>query len=368
MTLPYTPPAGASLGISLPFVTEASPPKPPAVPPPVPSRRAPSSTPRSLSEGQKEALTIQALGLLNEQVQARIVHYKSELQTSPELDAITAQVVAQLKQMQAAAAGAPVVSKTPEETEEQQTRVLGQLLPRFFAGQTQFATRLLKPIGKKIAKLFFESELSEKDRAQKDKLIHHPEQGVHYVLSRYKHRLRAELDGFEYQSPELRLATLELLAKYERDLQVAFLSRRSSELNRVMTIYTAVLAEFLQKYLPPRLEQMGKLAIRVSKSARRPASVGYKVQADAFGDFRAEWERLFMQQMVFFCGDELLERLTQPSEAGAGFQDATVKFFTDPHVFSETCAVVCEALYDFLCLEGFLDLPVDWRVSLTSQE
>ena len=58
-----------------------------------------------MSDGQKEALAIQALGLLNEQVQARIVHYKGELETSPELDAITAQVVAQLKAMQAAVAG-----------------------------------------------------------------------------------------------------------------------------------------------------------------------------------------------------------------------------------------------------------------------
>lgn len=345
-------------------MTEASKPSPPAVPPPAPSRRGPVSAPRSLSDGQKEALTIQALGLLNEQVQARIVHYKSELRTSPELDAITAQVVAQLEAMRAVAAASPAAAASPEEAEEQQTRVLGQLLSRFFGTGAQFATRILLPAGKKIAKLLFESELGEKTRAQKDKLIVHPEQGVYYVLSRYKHRLRAELDGFEYQSPELRLATIERLAKYERDLQVAFLSRRSPELNRVMTIYTAVLAEFLQKYLPPRLEQLGKLAVRVSKSARRPNSVGYKVPPDAFGDFRAEWERLFMQQMVFFCGDELLERLTQQAESGDGFQDATVKFFTDPHVFSETCAVVCDALYDFLCLEGFLELPVDWRVSL----
>ena len=57
-----------------------------------------------MSEGQKEELTLQALGLLNEQVQARIVHYKGEMETSPELDAITAQVVAQLKAMQQAAA------------------------------------------------------------------------------------------------------------------------------------------------------------------------------------------------------------------------------------------------------------------------
>jgi len=318
-----------------------------------------------MSDGQKEALAIQALGLLNEQVQARIVHYKGELETSPELDAITAQVVAQLKAMQAAAAGDVGAKRTPEEMEEQQTRALGQLLPRFFSVQGQFATRILKPIGKKIAKLFFESELHERSKGDKDKVIHHAEQGVFYLLSRYKHRLRAEAEGFEFQSPEVRQATLDLLAKTERDLQVAFLSRRSPELNRVMTIYTAVLGDFLQKHLPPRLEQMAKVTIRVCKSAKRPNSVGYKVLSDAFGDFRAEWERLFMQQMVFFCGDELLERLTQGNEA---FQEETVKFFTDPHVFSETCAVVCEQLYDFLCLEGFLDLPVDWRVSLNTQE
>ena len=307
-----------------------------------------------MSDGQKEALAIQALGLLNEQVQARIVHYKSELQTSPELDAITAQVVAQIKAMQAAAAGEAAGQKTPEEMEEQQTRTLGALLARFFSTQTQFATRILKPIGKRIAKLFFESELHEKSKGDKDKVIFHAEQGVYYVLSRYKNRLRAELEGLEFGNSEVRRATLELLAKIERDLQLAFLSRRSPELNRVMTIYTTVLSDFLQKHLPPRLEQIGKVTIRVSRAARRPNSVGYKVQADAFGDFRAEWERLFMQQMVFFCGDELLEKLTQSSEE---LQAETVKFFTDPHVFSETCEVVCEQLYDFLCLEGFWIYP-----------
>jgi hypothetical protein len=66
-----------------------------------------------------------------------------------------------------------------------------------------------------------------------------------------------------------------------------------------------------------------------------------------------------MQQLVLFFGDELLSRLTR--ERG-GLRDETVRFFTDPHVFSDTCAVLCEELYEFLCLEGFLDLPVDWRV------
>ena len=313
-----------------------------------------------MSERQKETLTIQALGLLNEQVQARIVHYKGELETSPELDAITAQVVAELKAMQARASQELAQQQSPEQREEQQLRAFNGLLTRTFSAQSQYASRILKPIGRRVAKLFFESELHEKTKGDKDKVIHHAEQGVYYVLSRYKNRLRAELEGFEYTSPEIRELTLQMLAKMERDLQVGFLSRRSPELNRVMTIYTGVVADFVNKHLPPRVEQMAKMTLRVAKTASQSNSVSYKVLADRFPAFRAQWEQLFMQQMVFFCGDELLERLTQDSQ---DFREETIKFFTDPHIFSETCAVMCQELYDFLCLEGFLDLPVDWRVS-----
>lgn len=311
-----------------------------------------------MSDGQKEALTLKALGILNEQVQARIVHYRADLETSPELDAITAQVVQQLKALQAAVERQGDASRDPDEIEALQVQAFTKLLARTFNADGHFTTRVLKPVGRRVAKLFFESELHQKTRGDKDKVIHHAEQGVYYVLSRYKHRLRAELEGFEYVSPDVRELTLELLAKVERDLQVAFLSRRSPELNRVMTIYTSVLADFLQIHLPPRAAQMGRLAIRAARTARRPNSVPYKVLADAFPDFRAEWERIFMGQMVFFCGDELLARL---NDDGA-FREETVRFFTDPHVFSDTCEVLCEELYDFLYLEGFLDLPLDWRV------
>ena len=300
------------------------------------------------------------MGLLNEQVQARIVHYKGELETSPELDAITAQVVLQLKAMQAAASVELAQQQSPEQREEQQLRAFNALLTRVFSPQSQYAARIVKPIGRRIAKLFFESELHEKTKGDKDKVINHAEQGVYYVLSRYKNRLRAELEGFEYLNPEIRELTLQMLAKMERDLQVGFLSRRSPELNRVMTIYTGVIADFANKHLPPRVEQMAKLTLRVAKTASQANSVSYKVLADRFPAFRAQWEQLFMQQMVFFCGDELLERFSQDSQE---FRDETIRFFTDPHIFSETCAVMCQELYDFLCLEGFLDLPVDWRAS-----
>ncbi len=53
----------------------------------------------------KQQLADQALGLLREQLEAQVVLYKSELQTSLELDAIPAQVVQQLRQFQQAAVG-----------------------------------------------------------------------------------------------------------------------------------------------------------------------------------------------------------------------------------------------------------------------
>jgi hypothetical protein len=108
---------------------------------------------------------------------------------------------------------------------------------------------------------------------------------------------------------------------------------------------------------------MAKVTIRGARSARRSRSVSYKIQADAFSDFRTAWERLFMQQMVNYCGDELLARLTGTE---ASFHEETVKFFTDPHVFSETADEICAGLYDYLCLEGFLDVPVDWRASAST--
>jgi hypothetical protein len=68
--------------------------------------------------------------------------------------------------------------------------------------------------------------------------------------------------------------------------------------------------------------------------------------------------------MVNFCEDELMARLTDGNEE---VREETIKFFTDPHIFAETCQVLCECLYDFLCLEGFLDLPIQWRASFARQ-
>ncbi len=320
-----------------------------------------------MSDAAKQALTLKALGLLNEQVQARIVHYKGEMETNAELDAITAQVVAQLKEMQAAMGHHAPAAKNNDEIEGQHAATLSKLLDRAFAqGDQSMVASNIKPVGKRIAKLFFESELHEKTKGEKDKKIYHAEQGVYYVLSRYKHRLRTELEGLDFFNDDIRVLSLELLSKIERDLQVAFLSRRSPELNRVMTIFTGVLVDFFHKHLPDRLSQMAKVTVRAAKTAQQPNSVPYKIQTDRFADFRREWERILMEQMINYASDELLSRLS--TEGDDAVREETVKFFTDPHIFSATCEVICSNLYDFLCLEGFLDLPVDWRVTLGEGE
>jgi hypothetical protein len=75
-------------------------------PPPLPQRartahaaavaaKAPVPSPDGfMSTQSKMSLADIALALRDEQLVATIVHYKAELETSPELDAITAQVVA----------------------------------------------------------------------------------------------------------------------------------------------------------------------------------------------------------------------------------------------------------------------------------
>jgi hypothetical protein len=116
----------------------------------------------------------------------------------------------------------------------------------------------------------------------------------------------------------------------------------------------------LTEHLPPRVPQMAKVTIRNAHTARQPNSLPYRVQSDRFAEFRTEWERLLMQQMVHYCGDGLLARFTSADQP---FHEETVKFFTDPHVFSETVRVLSDSLYDFLALEGFLALPLDWHTS-----
>lgn len=310
---------------------------------------------------------MEALGLLSEQIESRIVHYRADLETNAELDAITAQVVTQLKAMQAKVSVAAARRRTPESIEREQIDAFAGLLQKLLGpGQLgEFVTQMIRPLGRRIARLFFESEIHQHKASEKDRSVRFPEQGVFYLLSRYHHRMRAELEGFDYATAEVKAHTLELLEKIERDYKTAFLSRRSRELHRVMTVLTVVLSEFLERVLFLNAQELACRVIQLARTASHEASVGYRIAADTFPDFRRACEKELIDQVVTHVSRELLARLANAEDA---FLEETVAFFTTPSVYSTIVEVMCDALYDALHQQGFLDLPLDWRLQKSGAE
>lgn len=359
----------------------AGPPRRPPLPAPIDRRVAFASVPPSMpppvgaaalkqgehaSQAIKDQICEMALELMEEQVQARIVHYKADLETNPELDAITAQVVAQLKELQAQA-GTGDKGAARDGIRDAHEKLLRSLLERVFrpGAPSLLVERRLKEIHRKLARLFFRSELHEKTRGKDGqiKVIQHGEQAIFYLLARYENRLKNELGGFDYASDEVRERAFDLLAKVAKEMQDAFLSRRSSELKRIVSVFQAVLVDFFAKQLAPAVPEFAHEVIVQSGSAEGRA-YSYKVAADAFPRFRAAFERRLMVRLVGFAEDQLLARLADT--AGAE-REETVQFVTDPRVFSMIVGEICDGVYDFLCNEGFLDLPHDWRQVMEAQ-
>ncbi len=306
----------------------------------------------------KQELTHQALGLLREQLEAQVVLYKSELQTSPELDAITAQVVNQLRQFQKEAFASTAVSETPAQIEKKLVDGLRSLLQRLMVDDQSYSARAIPPVGRQLAKRFFEAELLTRSPDQKPKLINHAEQALFFALRQQSKGIRETLRQFTYISPEIEEATTDLYQKMQRDLQIAFLSRRSPELNQAMTVFTNVLVKFIRERIPAALPRLCQSTIVKCKAAQQPDSVSYKVRTPRFASFRAAFEAALVAEMIEYCTDRFLQELDQlDSEVAV----ETSKFFTEPFVYSQTCMVISGDIYDFLCLEGYLDIPPDWR-------
>ena len=306
-----------------------------------------------------------AMILREEQVKARIVHYKAELETNAELDAITAEVVAELQMLQAKVAKV----QGPEDRttmEAEQIKTLQMLLGRLFRTDSPSVVieQRTQDIARRMMKLFFESALHDRvSAAQKTKLktIQYPEQGVFYVLHRYENRFQAELESFAYDDAEVKVRTLELLTRMTNELRVDFLTRRSPELKRLLGMTQKALVEFLMRGLPPHTKRIAEEVIKEAQTAEQANSVGYKVLPGAFPAFRQAFERRFMKVLVENMEPKLVAELNASEDA---FRDDTVAFVQSPEIYSEMCQLVCDGVYEFLCNEGFLELPSDWRTAI----
>lgn len=330
--------------------------------PPVPTDDGVMSTRAKLS------LAEIALALREEQVQARVVHYKADLQTSPELDAITAQVVAELQQLQRAVAANVAQPSPPADKSHVEIELIKNLkvsLSRLFPSSklAGFVERKLGEVSKRFARLFFESELHEKMGAGKEatKQMRYAEQALFHVLSRAEPELKKQLATFEYSTPEIRARATESLEALIKEYRNDFLGRTTPELNALVKILNDVLHAFFASELPPMIGELAWEVVREARLAEADLHGGYKVSTAAFPAFRQAFERRFLERLVTFAEDEMLKLVVAREDK---FRKETIRFVAEPQIFSDVCDVMCDAIYDSLYNDGYLDLPQDWRARL----
>jgi hypothetical protein len=327
-----------------------------------------------MSTRTKLSLADFALALRDEQLQAKVVHYKADLETSPELDAVTNSVIAELQALQqqraashGGAAAAPAAASGIDKAglEIELIGTLKQMLSRLFrAGElSSLVERKMVEASKRFARLFFESELCERIRgnAGEQKTMRYGVQALYHVLSRNRDFLVRQLDGFEYASPEELGDAKARLEDITKELRNAFLSATTPELNALTKHLIAGLKQFFTSELPPEIGELAWEVVKEARLADSRARAGYKIGPDAFPRFRSAFERKFLQRLVGHVEEGLLE---QVRSKGTEFRGETLRFVSDPQIFTDVCELVCDAVYDYLYNDGFLDLPADWRARL----
>ena len=355
---------------------------PPPKPPPLPASKplaappagvAPIPTPEGfMSTAQKMSLTDVALQLRDEQLEAKVVHYKADLATNAELDAVTAQVIADLHSLQAEAKRGGPSSRPGPNVDRSQVEIeliqsLKEMLGRVFR-RGKLATlieRKLGEVAKRFARLFFESELADKIRGTNDevKSMRFSDQALFHALNRTEAQIFAQLESFHYVDPKAKARAHELYYAMVKNLRNDFLARTTPELNVLVKYLNEVLTQFFTQELPPQLGELAWEVVKEARLAEAKTTANYKISASSFPVFRQAFERKFLQRLVPFTEDEMLKRVRN---VASQFRDETLRFVADPAIFSELCDVICDAVYDMLYNDGFLDLPSDWRARLSA--
>jgi hypothetical protein len=325
-----------------------------------------SKTPRrdQTSSGRFRAeLAAKALGLRNEQVTASVVYYGAEQATSPELDAVTEAVVAQLMQFQEElriAAPAPV---DKQDLEIATISSLREALERLFGSRRENFLRFrTQDVSRRVTKLFFESELGSRlaRDAKRPKVIRWPVQGLYYALSPHLAEVEKTLAAQKYASPEVHDIAADRLRHIVKDLRVEFLRQTTKDLEVVLRIIGTALAGFFQDVLVPGLGDLSWRVVRESRVLEQSDGRPQIIQA-AFPQFRAAFDRAFLDILVDAMRDRVEEQLADPA---VRLGEDSVEFLAAPDVYVEICSIVCDSVYDYLHSEGFLDLPADWRAHL----
>ncbi len=307
-------------------------------------------------------LAATARRLRDEQIRAKIVYYGEGQQTNAELDAITDAVVAELQSLQRAGATVPAEASETAKADAsiELTATLRGLLEKLFSPRREgFMRRKIEDIQRKISGLFFSSALFVRlqGAASEAPTVRFSEQAVYLAFREGRASMVAALRAQRHEDPSVLRGALARVDAIERELRMAYLSRTTPELEALLKIYREALLAFFFEELSPSLGDFCWSVVRESRvGIGRP--LGYKLQTDAFAAFREVFERHFIERLVLHVQRPIAERAAAMRET---FREETLLFVADPRIFSEVSAVICNAVYDYLYSEGFLDLPTQWR-------
>ena len=316
------------------------------------------------STQQRLDLASAALKLRGEQVSARVVFFNPEQQTNAELDAITQQVINDLRAIQEVRHSEhPEAVVSSADYEIDLIAVLRKSLEQVLDPRRgSFIKLKLELLSRRFTTLFFEFALGHNARPAElaARLVTTPEQALYTAVLHNQQRLRDQLRALRYEREDLYDTALERLSRWERDLQSAYLSQRAPELGRLLPIVIAVFTDFFQDGFRTNLGEFCWAVVRESNVARAgdPLQGMPRVGPRAFPRFRESFEKHFLEDLVLNVQDPLVARLNASQES---LRPETLGFVADPRVFSTACAVMCDAFYDHLHSEGLLDLPPQWR-------
>ena len=146
-----------------------------------------------------------ALRLRDEQLEARVVYFAPDIQTNSELDAITAQVVADLQALQRdQRQSAPAMDRT--EVEIALIKGLRELLEKMISSRREaFLRHKIEVIQRRITTLFFTSEVyANPTRAESEKTTFaHSDEALFHVLHHAESLVVDELRTLHYRDPSV---------------------------------------------------------------------------------------------------------------------------------------------------------------------
>lgn len=289
-----------------------------------------------------------------------MVYVDPTQQTNEELDAITEAVVADLRNIQAAGQQALAAAPQKSVSDELTDTMVGFMDKLLSNRRRTFRTNRIEEIQRRITALFFKAELHSKVTATNaDKTAASwPSQALYIALKRHERAISADLHLLRYSTPTVREEALRQLAQYLKDLQLEYLSATTPELEKLLKIFRTQLLQFFRQFR----KDLRPFCLRVIEDSRAgaQATAGYKVAPESFEAFRETFDGVFLELLEVHLQLPVLKQL---QDERGNVRDEILQFVVDPHIFSEICAVICDACYDYLHDEGFLDLPAEWRAS-----